>query len=77
MAIPETMRAVILKESYTVAVKDVATPKIKEDGDVLVKVHLAGLCGAFAHLCDIPLLTEQALIYTSIGGLKDRRLDLP
>jgi len=45
MAIPETMKAVILKESYTVAVEDVPTPKIKEDGDVLVKVHLAGLCG--------------------------------
>jgi hypothetical protein len=45
MAIPESMKAVILKESYTVAVEDVPTPKIKEDGDVLVKVHLAGLCG--------------------------------
>jgi hypothetical protein len=45
MAIPEIMKAVILKESYTVAVEDVPTPKIKEDGDVLVKVHLAGLCG--------------------------------
>lgn len=47
MAIPEIMKAVILKESYTVAVEDVPTPKIKEDGDVLVKVHLAGLCGMF------------------------------
>ena len=45
MTVPETMRAVILKESYKVAVEDVPTPKIKEDGDVLVKVHLAGLCG--------------------------------
>jgi len=45
MAIPGTMKAVILKESYTVAVEDVPTPRIKEDGDVLVKVHLAGLCG--------------------------------
>ena len=48
MTIPETMRAVILKESYKVAVEDVPTPKIKEDGDVLVKVHLAGLCGRSA-----------------------------
>jgi hypothetical protein len=46
MAMPETMKAVILKESYRVAVEEVPTPKIKEAGDVLVKVHLAGLCGA-------------------------------
>lgn len=39
------MKAVILKESYRVAVENVPTPKIKEAGDVLVKVHLAGLCG--------------------------------
>ena len=48
MTIPETMRAVILRESYKVAVENVPTPKIKEDGDVLVKVHLAGLCGRSA-----------------------------
>lgn len=41
------MKAVILKESYRVAVEDVPVPQIKEDGDVLVKVHLAGLCGRF------------------------------
>jgi len=58
MTIPETMKAVILKESYAVAVEDVPTPKIKEDGDVLVKVHLAGLCGTF------PLRNESSsLIY--------------
>jgi hypothetical protein len=46
MSIPETMKAVILKESYRVAVEEVPTPKMREAGDVLVKVHLAGLCGA-------------------------------
>ena len=45
MSLPTTMKAVILKGSYRVAVEDVPVPKIKEDGDVLVKVHLAGLCG--------------------------------
>lgn len=45
MSLPTTMKAVILKESYRVAVEDVPVPRIKEDGDVLVKVHLAGLCG--------------------------------
>lgn len=41
------MKAVILKESYRVAVEDVPVPQIKEERDVLVKVHLAGLCGRF------------------------------
>lgn len=48
MSLPDIMKAVILKASYKVAVEDVPTPKIKEDGDVLVKVHLAGLCGRHA-----------------------------
>lgn len=45
MSLPSTMKAVVLKEMYRVAVDDVPVPKIKEDGDVLIKVHLAGLCG--------------------------------
>jgi hypothetical protein len=45
MSIPQSMKAVILKESYKVVVEDVLTPTIREDGDVLVKIHLAGLCG--------------------------------
>jgi threonine dehydrogenase-like Zn-dependent dehydrogenase len=49
MSVPQTMKAVILKESYRVAVEDVPTPKIKEAGDVLVKVHLAGLCGKYPY----------------------------
>lgn len=49
MSLPPTMKAVILKESYRVAVEEVPVPTIKEDGDVLVKVHLAGLCGGSVH----------------------------
>jgi threonine dehydrogenase-like Zn-dependent dehydrogenase len=71
MAIPEKMKAVILKESYTVAVEDVPTPKIKEAGDVLVKVHLAGLCGMSSLPYQASSLTKQALIYIFIGGQKD------
>ena len=77
MAIPETMKAVILKESYTVAVEDVPTPKIKEDGDVLVKVHLAGLCGISPLSYQASALTEQVLIYTSTEERKDPRLGSP
>jgi hypothetical protein len=77
MAIPETMKAVILKEAYTVAVEDVPTPKIKEDGDVLVKVHLAGLCGTSPVPGKTSSLTNQALIYTSTEGQKDPRLVSP
>jgi len=77
MAIPETMKAVILKKSYTVAVEDVPTPKIKEDGDVLVKVHLAGLCGTSLLRHVTSFLTEKVLIYTFIGGQKGPRLGSP
>lgn len=42
---PATMKAVILKDEYRVAVEEVPLPKIEGEGDVLVKVRLAGLCG--------------------------------
>jgi D-arabinose 1-dehydrogenase-like Zn-dependent alcohol dehydrogenase len=44
---PTSMRAVILKDEYKVSVEERPLPVIETDGDVIVKVHLAGLCGAF------------------------------
>ncbi|WRT68091.1 uncharacterized protein IL334_005066 [Kwoniella shivajii] len=48
--IPEKMQAVIFKKPYQVAVEDVPTPKIQDESDIILKVHLAGLCGSDLHL---------------------------
>nr|XP_019045276.1 alcohol dehydrogenase [Kwoniella bestiolae CBS 10118]OCF24206.1 alcohol dehydrogenase [Kwoniella bestiolae CBS 10118] len=50
MSTPSTMQAVIFKQPFKVAVEEVPTPKLQGDGDVLLKVHLAGLCGSDLHL---------------------------
>lgn len=43
--LPETMDAIVFKQPYKVAVEQVPTPKLQTEGDVIIKVHLAGLCG--------------------------------
>ncbi|WWC71078.1 uncharacterized protein I206_105031 [Kwoniella pini CBS 10737] len=48
--VPETMEAVIFKEPYKVSIEKVPRPKLQNDGDVILKVHLAGLCGSDLHL---------------------------
>lgn len=48
--IPPTMKAVVLEAPYKVVVKDVPSPEIKEDNDVILKTKLAGLCGEFLRL---------------------------
>lgn len=44
------MKGVVLSGAYEVEVRDEPYPKILEDGDVILRVHLAGLCGEFATL---------------------------
>lgn len=48
--LPETMDAILFKHPYKVAVEQVSTPKLQTEGDVIIKVHLAGLCGSDLHL---------------------------
>ncbi|UOH85445.1 hypothetical protein LQV05_002269 [Cryptococcus neoformans] len=48
--LPETMDAILFKHPYKVAVEQVPTPKLQTEGDVIIKVHLAGLCGSDLHL---------------------------
>jgi len=43
--IAETMRAVVIHGPRDVKVETVPVPKIEQEADVLIKVHLAGLCG--------------------------------
>lgn len=45
VAIPETMRGVVIKAPYNVKVETLPVPKLQADTDVLIKVHVAGLCG--------------------------------
>lgn len=48
--LPEIMDAILFKHPYKVAVEQVPTPKLQTEGDVIIKVHLAGLCGSDLHL---------------------------
>ena len=45
MSIPESMKGVVLVEPFKVQVREEPTPRIQEDKDAIIKVHLAGLCG--------------------------------
>ena len=41
----ETMRAVVFKGPHKVAIEDRPVPKIKNPGDIIVKVDFTALCG--------------------------------
>lgn len=39
------MKAVVLRGDFNVKIEDVPVPHVEKDSDVVIKVHLAGLCG--------------------------------
>lgn len=39
------MRAVILSAPFEISVQDRPVPTLRDAGDVILRVHLAGLCG--------------------------------
>ncbi|KAF2100886.1 GroES-like protein [Rhizodiscina lignyota] len=45
-----TMRAVVFKGPYSVAVEDRPIPQIQEPTDIIAKVQYAGLCGTELHM---------------------------
>ena len=49
MAAQQSMRAVIFKGIGEVALEDRPTPQIQDDGDVILKVTAAALCGSDLH----------------------------
>lgn len=49
MGLPETMRAVVLKGDFEVAVEDRPVPKLQKAEDAILKVSAAGLCGSDLH----------------------------
>ncbi|WVQ84960.1 hypothetical protein IAT38_007124 [Cryptococcus sp. DSM 104549] len=48
--LPETMDAIVYKAPHKVVLEKVPTPKLLSDGDAIIKVHLAGLCGSDLHV---------------------------
>ncbi|KAH6699954.1 chaperonin 10-like protein [Leptodontidium sp. MPI-SDFR-AT-0119] len=49
MALPETMRAVVMNSNFNVAVEDRPTPKLQHSMDAIIRVTLSGLCGSDLH----------------------------
>lgn len=45
--LPETCKAVVIKEPYVVEIEQVPTPRVKGPNDVVLKVTAAGLCGGY------------------------------
>ena len=41
----DTMKAVVFKEPYVIAIEDRPIPKIKDQTDIIVKVMYTALCG--------------------------------
>lgn len=46
----DTMKAVVFKEPYVIAIEDRPIPKIKEQTDIIVKVIYTALCGSELHV---------------------------
>ncbi|ORX34455.1 chaperonin 10-like protein [Kockovaella imperatae] len=49
MAVPKTMKAVVLRGRLKVNTEEVPAPEIRDPRDVIIKVSLAGLCGSDLH----------------------------
>ncbi|GAP86567.1 putative alcohol dehydrogenase -like domain-containing protein [Rosellinia necatrix] len=49
MKLPTTMNAVVFDGPYKVSLQQKPVPKIQGDGDIIVKVLAAGLCGSELH----------------------------
>ncbi|RWA11112.1 hypothetical protein EKO27_g4005 [Xylaria grammica] len=49
MELPDTMNAVVFDGPYQVSLQQRPVPKIQNEGDIIVKVLAAGLCGSELH----------------------------
>ncbi|TGJ82667.1 hypothetical protein E0Z10_g6112 [Xylaria hypoxylon] len=50
MELPDIMNAVVFDGPYKVSLQQRPVPKIQNDGDIIVKVLAAGLCGSELHM---------------------------
>ncbi|KAL2680732.1 hypothetical protein Neosp_008335 [[Neocosmospora] mangrovei] len=44
------MKAVVFDGLYKISVQDRPVPKVRDDRDIIIKVHAAGLCGSELHI---------------------------
>lgn len=42
---PKTQKGLVIKGLHQVALEQVPVPTIEEPSDVIIKVHISGLCG--------------------------------
>jgi hypothetical protein len=47
LSLPSTMKAVVFDGLYKISVQDRPMPQIRDDRDIIIKVHAAGLCGSY------------------------------
>ncbi|RYP50438.1 hypothetical protein DL768_004030 [Monosporascus sp. mg162] len=50
MALPSTMKAVVFDGPRKVSLQQRPVPKIQQDGDIIVRVQMAALCGSELHV---------------------------
>ncbi|KAG5793710.1 hypothetical protein H9Q69_007222 [Fusarium xylarioides] len=50
MSLPSTMKAVVFDGLYKISVQDRPVPQIRDERDIIIKVHAAGLCGSELHI---------------------------
>ncbi|RSH84927.1 uncharacterized protein EHS24_006474 [Apiotrichum porosum] len=49
LSIPPTMKALVIKAPFKIAVEERPTPRIVDANDAIVRVHQSGLCGSDLH----------------------------
>lgn len=57
------MKAVVYKEPYSVAVEDVADPRIEDPTDVIVQVTTAAICGSDLHMYEGRTAAEPGIVF--------------
>ena len=67
----DTMKAVVFKEPYKIAVEDRPIPRIKEPEDIIVKVTYSAVCGSELHIFRVcSFHTKSMATLISIQGLE-------
>jgi threonine dehydrogenase-like Zn-dependent dehydrogenase len=50
MTVSKTMKAIVIKDKFKIAVEQVPMPVIEKDTDVIIKMRASGLCGSDLHV---------------------------
>ncbi|KAG4427849.1 hypothetical protein IFR05_016667 [Cadophora sp. M221] len=78
MALPETMRAVVMNGNFNVAVEDRPTPKIQNSTDAIIRVTLSGLCGSDLHYYrgHLPYIPGFTMGHEIVGAIAQKGNDV-